>query len=173
MIITKYGITLERINHTHLEKLRTWRNSSYVRNQMFYQEKITPKMQEQWFNDLNPFTNYYFIATYNKKEVGVINIKNIENNAGEGGIFLINDKFENAEIVPRMIVCFNDFVFYQLELEYIWSKVKQSNKKAISSSIAQGCIKVASMSTEETIYFKLTSLEYEKKIKKIKKILCK
>ena len=154
MIIENYKIKLVRLNRTHLNQLRIWRNSKYVQNQMFYQDHITSKMQKDWFEKLDQLKNYYFIAYYENMAVGVIHVKNIEHNTGEAGIFLIDDKFENSVIVPKMVVCFNDFIFYHLKLDYIWSKVKRINKKAISSSLAQGCLIDESQSTEEIIYFK-------------------
>lgn len=171
MVIENFKIRLKKICFDDLENLRNWRNSEYVNKQMFYNQYITSDMQQYWFNNLDKDLNYYFIAIYNDENVGVIHIKNIMNNVGEGGIFLVDSKFENTDIVARMILCFNDFVFYKLKIDCIYSKVKKSNKKAISSSKAQGCVENVLKSNGEVIHFELSPTNYERKVFKIKKII--
>lgn len=167
----KFGLTFKRLDLEHLEMVRQWRNSDYVRSQMLYNEYITPEMQKKWFDQLDKNTNYYFIVYNNSEAVGVMQIKNIENNRGEGGIFLTNQKYENSDVVARMILCFNDLIFYELKIKCIYSQVKITNKKALSSSISQGCIRNEEKSTNEIVYFELFPENYEKKVLKIKKIL--
>ncbi len=171
MKIDNYNITLLRLNFDLLESLRNWRNSDYVNNQMLFNDYITEEMQLNWFNNLDANKNYYFIAFFQNSPVGVIHIKDIIGHRGEGGIFLIDSKFENTDVVARMVVCFNDFVFYKLKIQCIYSHVKRTNKKAISSSISQGCKISKDKSTSDVIYFELFPENYEKKILKIKKIL--
>jgi RimJ/RimL family protein N-acetyltransferase len=171
MEFEKYNIRLVRITEMNIESLRLWRNSDYVRKQMIYNELITPEMQISWYKKLDKNKNFYFILYSESIPVGVMHIKNIENSRGEGGIFLTDQKFENTDVVARMILCFNDYVFYKLNIECIYSHVKVSNKKAISSSISQGCLRIDSKSNSEVVYFELFPENYEKKVLKIKKIL--
>ncbi|MDI9355831.1 MAG: GNAT family N-acetyltransferase [Chitinophagaceae bacterium] len=171
MTIEKYNIKLIRLSEKYIEDMRKWRNSDYVRSQMLYEDYITSNMQLNWYNNLDKTKNFYFIGFKNDAPLGVIHLKNIENNRGEGGIFLIGPEFENTDIVAKMVICFNDYIFYDLKIECIYSHVKATNKKAISSSISQGCVKNESKSTEEIVYFELFPNNYEKKTHKIKKIL--
>ena len=120
LLIRKFGIELKRIGVEDLEKLRTWRNSEYVNNRMISNEYITKNMQENWFKGINNEINYYFIAKFNEEDVSVISIKNIENNSGEGAIYLVSEEFENTGILARIVLCFNDFVFDQINLDYIY-----------------------------------------------------
>lgn len=173
MTITNYNITLKRVDSKDLELLRTWRNSDYVKTTMLYSEYITEEMQKKWFESIDNNQNFYFIAEFQNKKVGVINVKNIQNNSGEGGIYLASDEFENTDIVSRMVLCFNDFLFNELKLDYLYSHVKRDNKKASSSSKAQGCIENFKKSTEHVIQFKLLPENYNSKTKKIKTILNK
>ncbi len=173
MEISKYNINLRRIEESDLEQLRTWRNSDYVSKRMIFNEHITEEMQKKWFDSVNNNQNYYFIATFENEKVGVIHLKNIENNIGEGGIYLANEKFENTSVVARMVLCFNDFVFDDLKIDHIYSHVKRDNKKAISSSIAQGCEENKEKSTDEVIYFEMKPENYHHKTIKLKKILSK
>jgi RimJ/RimL family protein N-acetyltransferase len=171
MKITKYNITLKRLESSDLEILRDWRNSDYVNSRMIATDYITVEDQLNWFKTINNDQNYYFIAEYNNEKVGLIHVKNISQNKGEGGIFLASEKFENGDLVPRMIMCFNDFIFEDLKLDFIYSQVRADNKKAISSSIAQGCVVNKETTTDDIISFLLYPENYHNKTKKIKQIL--
>jgi RimJ/RimL family protein N-acetyltransferase len=171
--INKFNITLNRVRFGDLEMLRNWRNSDFVSKRMVSNEYITNEMQIKWFESINNEYNYFFIAEFNNEKIGVISIKNIENKSAEGGIYLASDKFENTSVVARMVLCFNDFVFDVLKLEYLCSHVKRDNKKAISSTLAQGGIEDCEKSTESYVYFKLTKDSYKIKTKKIREILNK
>ncbi len=140
---------------------------------MVSNEYITKEMQEKWFDEINNELNYYFIGEYKNEKVGVINIRNIIENSGEGAIYLASEKFEESSIVARMILCFNDFVFDDLNLNFIFSHVKRDNKKAISSTIAQGGIVNEEKSTADYVYFTISRDNYKNKTKKIRKILNK
>lgn len=173
MTIENYNIRLRRIESEDLELLRSWRNSDFVNSRMIATNYITVEMQLKWFESVNNDQNYYFIAEYNNEKVGLIHVKNIKDNNGEGGIFLASEKYENSDLVPRMILSFNDFIFDVLKLDFIYSQVKADNKKAISSSIAQGCVINEEKSTSEILSFLLLPENYQKKTKKIKLILNK
>src|SRR5215469_8031030 len=96
--IEKYGLTLIRLKEEHLEMVRKWRNSDYVRNKMIFREYITPEMQLEWFRKINNDSNYYFIVEYQNKQVGLVNIKDIADGVGESGFFLAKQVYEDTEI---------------------------------------------------------------------------
>ena len=50
-------------------------------------------MQEKWFEKINNDNNFYFIIEYEGREVGMINIKDVdyEKRTGEPGMFLYDD----------------------------------------------------------------------------------
>lgn len=173
MTLENYNIRLKRIESQDLEILRNWRNSDFVNSRMIANDYITSEMQARWFESINNDQNYYFIAEYKDEKVGLIHVKNIKDNNGEGGIFLASEKYENADVVPRMVLCFNDFVFDDLKLDFIYSQIRADNKKAISSSIAQGCVINEEKSTLEILSFLLLPENYQKKTKKIRLILNK
>ncbi|MGK4569269.1 GNAT family N-acetyltransferase [Flavobacterium sp. 3HN19-14] len=153
--------------------MRSWRNSDYVNSRMFETGYITAEMQQKWFGSINNGNNYYFVSEHNGEYTGLMHIKNISDNAGEGGIFLASDKFENTDVVARMVLCFNDFAFDDLKIGRIYSKVKADNKKAISSSKAQGCVVDEEKSTDDIVHFNLNRENYIHKTAKIKLILSK
>jgi UDP-4-amino-4,6-dideoxy-N-acetyl-beta-L-altrosamine N-acetyltransferase len=156
-----------------LEMLRNWRNSNFVNKRMVSNEYITKEMQEKWFDKINNDSNYYFIAEYKNEKVGVINVSHIDKNSGEGAIYLASDKFEDSSIVARMVLCFNDFVFDELKLDFIFSFVKKDNKKAITSTIAQGGVVNNEKTTADYVHFTIAKDNYKNKTKKIRIILNK
>ena len=96
LTLTGYGVTLRRLTHDKIEKLRQWRNDPKIQQYMNYREYITSEMQERWFQTINNDNNLYFIIEYEGKEVGIINIKDIdyENKRGERGIFIYDDDLD-------------------------------------------------------------------------------
>ena len=101
MIVEQYGLKYLRVTENDLEVLRYWRNQSYIRNTMQFQEYITPFMQKDWFNKINNKYNYYFIIEHNEKKIGLINCKDTMPNTkiAEGGIF-IWDKSYWGTMIP-------------------------------------------------------------------------
>ena len=129
----RYGIILNRLTLDKIELVRNWRNDPKISQYMFYKEIITPEMQLEWFNNINNELNYYFIIEYNKEEIGLVNIKNIdkEGKNGENGLFIYEDKYLNSDIPFRVAFCHNDFVFEELKLDYIYGYIIPDNKRAV------------------------------------------
>jgi len=129
----RYGITLHRLTSDKLELVRNWRNDPKISQYMVFKEYITPEMQLEWFNKINNNSNYYFIVEYNKEEIGLDNIKNIDKDkkCGEGGLFIYEDKYLNTDVPFRVSFCHLDFVFEELKLDYIYGQIVADNKRAV------------------------------------------
>jgi len=129
----RYGIILHRLTADKIELVRNWRNDPKISQYMFYKDYITPEMQFEWFKNINNDLNYYFIIEYNKEEIGLINIKNIdrEKKCGEGGIFIYEDKYLNSDVPFRVSFCCHDFGFEELKLDYIYGQIVPDNKRAV------------------------------------------
>ena len=78
MILEGYGVKLYRLTEEKIELLRRWRNDPKIQQYMGYREHITSEMQKAWFERINNDNNYYFIIEYEGKEIGCINIKDID-----------------------------------------------------------------------------------------------
>jgi UDP-4-amino-4,6-dideoxy-N-acetyl-beta-L-altrosamine N-acetyltransferase len=111
MLITKYGITFKRLKEEDIELVRNWRNSSEINRYMEYRQYITPEMQKKWFDSINNNNNLYFIMQYKGKEVGLINMKNIdwEKKILEGGIFFWEKEIYSTHIPMVAIFAFSEF----------------------------------------------------------------
>lgn len=95
LVLEGYGVKLKRLTHDKIELLRQWRNDPKIQQYMIYRETITPEMQEKWFQKINNDHNFYFIIEYEGKEIGCVNIKDVdyEKKCGEPGIFIYDDRY--------------------------------------------------------------------------------
>ncbi len=128
-----YGVKLKRLTHDKIEMVRQWRNDPKISQYMFYREYITPEMQEKWFANLDKKCNYYFIIEYDGKDVGLINIKDIdwEKRCGEPGQFMYYDEYLDSDVSLRASLCMGDWIWSELGLEYELIEVVRTNKRAL------------------------------------------
>lgn len=140
MEISNYGVTLRRLTEDKIEMIRNWRNDPKIAQYMEYKEYISPEMQKKWFDKINNDNNYYFLIVVDNKEIGLINIRDIdyEKREGEGGIYIYDDEYLNSDISFRSVLLLFDFGFEKLGLEQITAHVLKSNKRAIKYNIAIG-----------------------------------
>jgi UDP-4-amino-4,6-dideoxy-N-acetyl-beta-L-altrosamine N-acetyltransferase len=133
MKITKYGVTLTRLTENKIEMIRIWRNDPKISKYMEYRETITPEMQLKWFNKINNDKNYYFIIVYQGQEIGLINVRDInyEEGEGEAGIYIYNDEYLNTPISFQASFCLCDFCFDTLKLNRLIAHILKDNKRAI------------------------------------------
>lgn len=133
MKLTKYGVTLNRLTEDKIEMIRNWRNDPKIVRYMEYKEYITPEMQTAWFQKINNDNNYYFLIEFNGKEIGLINVRDIdyELREGEGGIYIYDDDCLNSTISFQATMCLYDFCFETLKLERLIAHILKDNKRAI------------------------------------------
>nr|WP_314865803.1 GNAT family N-acetyltransferase [uncultured Flavobacterium sp.] len=155
--ITKYGVKFIKINKTHLEMVREWRNSDDVRLFMKYQKVITSDDQLRWFESIDNDKNYYFVAYIKDEPVGLYNIKNINFNLGYGecGSFLKNRNYwESKETISFNFLLIH-FAFEILKLNYVVCTILKSNKKVIMLNLQLGYIQESNSCDDESLFFKL------------------
>ena len=90
-------------------------------------------MQTAWFNRINNDNNFYFIINYDNKEIGLINIRDIDYNekCGEPGIFIWDDEYLNSDVSFRAVCALSDFGVEVLGLTKFVIHVLRDNKRAI------------------------------------------
>lgn len=131
--ITKYGVTLRPLTHDKIEMVRQWRNDPKISQYMEYREEITPEMQEKWFQKISTSgTDFYFIIEVVGKEIGLINVKDVEwdKKTGETGIFIWNDEYLNSDYGVRSTLAIHDYSFEVLCLESLHGHTLIDNKRA-------------------------------------------
>ncbi len=131
--VEDYGVRLIPLNGEKIEIVRQWRNDPKISQYMVYQEYITPEMQQKWFESINNPNNHYFIIELEKKEIGLINIKDIDyiQMTGECGLFIYEDSYLNSDTPFRISMCMGDFSTFLLNLHTSRIHILKSNKKAI------------------------------------------
>ncbi len=135
-------ITLKRISQQDIEILRKWRNQKNVSDFMFFQEEITPKKQQKWFDSLNDETDFYFIIIYRNLPIGLINLKQIDWNqkTGESGLFIAVEKYRKTHLPYFASIAFLKYFFEERNLEKIFAKVKDKNKNIIKYNQSLGFV---------------------------------
>lgn len=101
---------------------------------MFYRETITPEMQEKWFQKINNDHNFYFIIEYEGKEIGCVNIKDVDydKKCGETGIYLYDSNFEHCGIARKAYMSLIEFGFKSLNLKSFIAHVLLDNESSVN-----------------------------------------
>jgi RimJ/RimL family protein N-acetyltransferase len=142
-VIEGAGFRLIRLQRDQIEQVRQWRNSENVRKYMAFRDEITPEMQESWFGKLDPATQYYYIIETSGKPVGLINIKDVHDGEGEGGIFIADESMQNGVLPLQAIIAMYDFGFNELSLQTIKAHILSTNTRAIRFNQSLGFKKLA------------------------------
>lgn len=139
-LIEKYGVRLKLLTHDKIELVRRWRNDPKISQFMEYRDEITPEMQEAWFQRINNDNNYYHIIEIDGKEIGLIDIRDIDYERGEGepGIFVWDDDYLNSPEIFNASFAHLDFAFEELGLKRLVIHVLKDNPRAIRYNKAIG-----------------------------------
>ena len=140
LILSQYDVRLIRVQAADLGLIVKWRNSDWVRKNMFVQDVLQEKDQLAWFDSINNASNYYFIIEYLGEKVGLIHAKNFseEEGIGEGGIFIGEYEYLETWASVMASICLLNFIFTKLEINRSVIRVLAPNKSAISYNLKLG-----------------------------------
>jgi len=140
MKIEKYGVVLSRLTEDKIELVRNWRNDPKISQYMEFKDFITPEMQKKWFDKINNDKNYFFILLVDNKEIGLINVRDIDYilAEGEAGIYIYDDEYLNSSIPFQATFCLYDFCFKVLKLNRLLAHILKDNKRAIKYNKMMG-----------------------------------
>lgn len=132
LMLTGYDVILKRLTEEKLEMVRQWRNDPKISKHMFFQDYITPEMQQKWFQTINNDENLYLIIKYKNEDIGLINLKDIDysKKVGEFGIFIYEDKYLATDISYRAHLLFLDYIFEELNIEEVFAHVRKENSQS-------------------------------------------
>ena len=118
MRFVRFGVTLERLQHKHLELVRQWRNSDLVRPNMRFRELIFPAEEVRWFEGLGPKTNWYFAAATGEVPFALFHVRDIDwaKGLGEAGGFVGDKMSLGRPEAARATLALMDFAFFVLQL---------------------------------------------------------
>lgn len=140
MIISAYGILLQRLQEADIELVRQKRNSPEIQRFMEYREEITPEMQLKWFRSVNnEFNNYFLIISGNQK-VGMVYGAGIDwdkKETANGGIFIWDETIRGTQIPLAASLLLTDLSFL-LGFERTYIKVLKTNSAAIAYDLNLG-----------------------------------
>lgn len=131
--LERHGVVLRQIGPDDIQQVRVWRNSPDVARYMAYREEITPEMQRKWFEGVQVRGDLVFIICEAGQDIGVIDIKYIDLQAGEaeGGIFMAGGAHCNSTTPFRASLCTTDFAFEVLRLDRLRAHILDDNPRAI------------------------------------------
>jgi UDP-4-amino-4,6-dideoxy-N-acetyl-beta-L-altrosamine N-acetyltransferase len=140
MKLVKYGIILSRLGREDIELVRKWRNSPQINQFMEYRDYITPEMQQEWFNSVDNFDNFYFIIEYQGEKIGLINSSHIEWDtiSSEGGIFLWEDKYYETFVPVWASLCLLETTYFVVGAGKSVIKTLRDNERAKKLNIHLG-----------------------------------
>lgn len=140
LILSQYDVRLIRVQAEHLTLILKWRNSDWVRKNMFVQDILQEKDQLTWYNSINNASNYYFIIEYLGEKVGVIHAKNFseEDGMGEGGIFIGEYDYLETWASVMASICLLNFIFTKTNINRSMVRVQAHNRRAISYNLKLG-----------------------------------
>jgi hypothetical protein len=119
MRFTRFGVTLERLERGHVQTVRRWRNSSWVRPFMRHRAFIYPDEQVRWFERLDPLRDWYFFTHVGEAPFALFFVKAVDwtRKCGEAGGFVGSPKAIGGPEPAQAILALMDFAFLVLRLE--------------------------------------------------------
>jgi UDP-4-amino-4,6-dideoxy-N-acetyl-beta-L-altrosamine N-acetyltransferase len=162
MQISKYGVTLKRLEARDLEMVRSWRNAGHVRPYMEYKEYITAAGQQAWFRGLDPSTHIYFIIQKREAQIGVVNLKDVDAalKTAEAGIFIGNTDYLDSMIPVLATISLMEFAFDALKLHTLKAKISSANTKVIAFNQSIGYKKSAQQRDHDFQYYTVTHSDF-------------
>jgi UDP-4-amino-4,6-dideoxy-N-acetyl-beta-L-altrosamine N-acetyltransferase len=170
MKLRKYGLTLTRLTQDEIEFVRLKRNSEEVRRYMEFRDEITPEMQQQWFNRINNFDNFYYVIEFNGLKIGLINDKNMDWNArtSESGLFFWDQEYINTFYPILASLVLLDVGFYYLDWHKSFIHVMRNNPKAMEYVHQIGYKLCEGQESIQNQLYYLTKENFEKKGRKMR-----
>ena len=145
IVLEGFGLKLIRLTEDKIELVRNWRNNIEVQQYMEYRDYITPEMQKQWFSKINNDNNFYFLLNKDGKDIGLMDIKEVDYSKGEGewGSLIWDTSLRNMHIGTKSKILMADFAFDDLGLNILKTNVLESNTRSIRVNSKFGFIQVA------------------------------
>ncbi len=164
--ILRYGLKLSRLTEDKIEMIRQWRNSPEIQQYMIYRDHITSEMQKAWFARINNEHNYYFLLSLDGREIGVMNLKDIDYQAktAEKGSLIWDISLRGKGIGTKANVMILDFAFNDLELNSVRIEILPENIRSIKANIKFGFIHCAEISSKLYILTKENYYKHRQEI---------
>ncbi|MCC2606258.1 GNAT family N-acetyltransferase [Planctobacterium marinum] len=137
--LSGYGVNMLPIEKPHLELLRQWRNSDFVREQMVSGEIIDEQQQLNWFQNISERQDQqHFIIQYRADYIGAANLKSCDGKPVteaitlEPGIYIGDERYRSNILAFAPSLVLLDYCFDYLKVNQVTAKVKSQNSAALS-----------------------------------------
>lgn len=134
------NVRLRKITLQDTSNIVKWRNSEYVRKNLFTQDDLTEEMHINWFHskvETGLCAQYIIVVEDNDElhEIGTTFLKGInkEKKEGEFGIFIGEDAYRGKHLSSMATKEIIKIGFQELGLNRIWLSVFEDNLPAIKS----------------------------------------
>jgi RimJ/RimL family protein N-acetyltransferase len=128
------GLRLHQMRDTDSETVRLGRNHSFVRQNHFYKEIITPEQHEVWYQQICQTRDYYFIISKDAKPLGMFYLKDITPGliSGHTGFFIWEEKALHTRIPMLATIFFAEFFFFAAGLQNMEAIVHAGNNAMLN-----------------------------------------
>lgn len=127
-------VILRNLVEKDQKMIKDWRMMPEVTKYMYTDPVITEESQKIWFRSIKyDQTVKYWIINYDDKDIGLLNINNIDNkNLRCDWAYYIADESMRGKGIGKLIECnIYDYLFYTLNLRKVCCEVFAFNKKVI------------------------------------------
>lgn len=156
-----------------IEMVRQWRNDPVVANNYEFRDHITPEMQQRWFQSVNNINNLYTLLEYKGKEIGVINVKNInwEEKTCEGGIFIPDTKYHLTGLPAIISYVTTEIIFRMFDWNVAYAHVLRGNQSVQQFVKMLGYQLLPEQEEVHNQKYIITKESFERKGEKIRKAI--
>lgn len=147
--LSGYGVNMLPVAEPHLELLRQWRNSDFVREQMVSSDIIDEQQQLNWFQNISERQDQqHFIIQYREDYIGAANIKSPDGKSVsvaatlEPGIYIGEERYRSNILAFAPSLVLLDYCFDHLKVNQVSAKVKNQNTAALAYNRKLGYIEV-------------------------------
>jgi RimJ/RimL family protein N-acetyltransferase len=170
-LLTRYGVSLARLQASDLELLRYWRNHPSIRGVMLDRELITEEQQKKWFASIDNDRNFYSLIVYEGNAIGVTNTKNVDltTMTGEGGMFIWDEQHHRSIVPFKAAISGMDWMFFEFGLRRMEARVLPTNRKALRYNRMLGY--VFDREVDGVLHFHATPESYARQADTIRSLL--
>lgn len=158
MTIIGYGIELVRLQATHIEMVRQWRNDDRISRFMDHRDHISSEAQVRWFKGLDPERDFYFLIRAGGDFHGLIHFSAIDwkSGTGQSGLFIRSAEYQGTHLPVSASTLMLEYFFSATELTAIEAKVMNGNTLALEYNRRLGFTEIGSEQPERFHRLQLT-----------------
>jgi UDP-4-amino-4,6-dideoxy-N-acetyl-beta-L-altrosamine N-acetyltransferase len=175
-------VSFELVTFEDIELIRNWRNSKEVSKYMYTDGLISKEQQVIWFSNItNSNKSKYWIINYNKLQIGVVNLTNIDFSEGSSSwAFYIGEmEFRESNAAAQTEFYLIEKAFYEFNLNILNCEVIATNIQVINLhkrfgfkvQLGDNLIVIKNGEAIQVIKMKLLKEEWETIRLRLKKII--